>query len=247
MCDDGPGNWHQALELAKRASAQGITTIVATPHHRKGNYYNGAGQIAYLVQRMNERLREAGIPIHVVPGQEYHLTSALRDDYASQELQTIGHTRYLLIELSSRLSPRNLQASIRFLKDMNILPVIVHPERFAPFIENPSHIYKLVNEGVYMQLTAGSLVGQFGSDVQRTARLIAVRNWAHLLASDAHDLSKRGFRLREGFQLLEEWCGTETADRFKRNAMLAVNGKSLIAGVPANPHPKRRWLQFFSV
>lgn len=80
LCDDGPGNWAQSVEMARQAAGHGITTIVATPHHRKGNFLNGPSHISTLVKRLNERLQDEGVAIRVLAGQEYHLTAQLRAD-----------------------------------------------------------------------------------------------------------------------------------------------------------------------
>lgn len=87
-----------------------------------------------------------------------------------------------------------------------------------------------MKEGAYLQLTAGSLVGQYGPEAQRTAYWIASRNEAHLLASDAHDVFDRKNRLLEAYDWLVRELGSETAAKLQNNASLVVNDHPLLAG-----------------
>ncbi|WP_051318415.1 tyrosine-protein phosphatase [Cohnella thermotolerans] len=240
MCDDGPGNWAQSLAMARQAARYGITTIVATPHHRKGMYLNGSAHISTLVKGLNERLQDEDIPIRVLAGQEYHLTSLFKADLMAGEIVSISGTRYILIELPSHFYSWQLTASIRLLKRMNRLPILVHPERYGRFVQDPEKLFKYVKEGAYLQLTAGSIVGQFGPEVQRTAYWIAGRNWAHLLASDAHDTFERRNRLQEAYARLGRDFGTDAVARLQNNASLVLGDQPLFVGLLGLPQRSGR-------
>lgn len=242
-CDDGAGNWIQAEQMAKQAAEQGIRAIVATPHHRKGAFLNKPSHIQSLVDRLNERLMEASIPVSVYAGQEYHLTSMIKSDLATGDIQGVARTRYVLVELSSRLPPKLVPAYLRLLKEKSLLPVIVHPERYKPVVDNPSLLATWLKEGAYFQLTAGSVLGQFGSDIQRTAYTIAEYDLAHLLASDAHDCSLRGNRLQKGYSMLEQSFGRELTGRLQENARLLLQDQPLLIGVPKR-FQRAKWYEF---
>src|SRR5699024_4639619 len=46
-------------------------------------------------------------------------------------------------------------------------PIIVHPERNRTFMKHPNKLYGFVRNGALAQLTAASLVGKFGKNVQK--------------------------------------------------------------------------------
>ncbi|WP_315972047.1 CpsB/CapC family capsule biosynthesis tyrosine phosphatase, partial [Lactiplantibacillus plantarum] len=75
---------------------------------------------------------------------------------------------YLLLELPHEMVPSYLDEMIFQLSCEGITPVIAHPERNAQIIAEPQRLYKLAEDGVLAQVTATSLVGTFGEQVQRT-------------------------------------------------------------------------------
>ena len=56
--DDGPADPEQALAMCRSAAADGITTIVATPHMLDGVYRVTADQIRSGVEELKRLLRE---------------------------------------------------------------------------------------------------------------------------------------------------------------------------------------------
>jgi protein-tyrosine phosphatase len=164
---------------------------------------NASNKIITLVKRMNATLSFSDIPLTVVAGQEYHYGADFRKDFATGDLQTLGNSNCLPVELPSQETPKNPKLYLQFLRGKGIAPVIAHPERHLPFIREPERLYEFIAAGAICQLTAPSLVGHFGVEVQQVALLMARNQWIHLLASDAHDVTKRGFRLQEAFWLLD--------------------------------------------
>ncbi|WP_256758980.1 CpsB/CapC family capsule biosynthesis tyrosine phosphatase [Cohnella sp. WQ 127256] len=241
MCDDGPDHWDQSLEMAREAIRHGITEIIATPHHGKGNYINRSDKIRSLVNQMNNELGVANIPLKVWVGQEYHLGIHHRSDFEASDLQTLGDSKYVLVELPSRQTPKSLNSFINVLIANLYIPIIVHPERHVPFIRKPEKLYELIKLGVLFQLTAPSLIGHFGQSVQQAAWLMARNGWIHILASDAHDLNKRGFRLGEAYLLLESELGHDRVEILRANAQQLAHGGAIDRGTPVIPHRTKRW------
>ena len=66
----------------------------------------------------------------------------------------------------------NIEEAINTLYELQIrgiVPIIAHPERYKQFIKNPSQINLLIKEGMLFQVNAGSINGDFGRDVKKTA------------------------------------------------------------------------------
>ena len=103
--DDGPQSLEDSLEMARLAAADGITTIVATPHlfRRKSvdlSALNRPGDIRQAVDRFNEQLAEAEITLTVLPGCEVPLFPDIIKFIDEEQILTIndGH-RYICLEL----------------------------------------------------------------------------------------------------------------------------------------------------
>ena len=69
--------------------------------------------------------------------------------------------------------------------------LLAHPERCPAFQRDPARLERLVDAGVLVQITAGSMTGGFGSTVRRFTAALLREGLVHVVASDAHDAVKR--------------------------------------------------------
>lgn len=192
--DDGPGTLEESLEMAASFVAAGFTAVVATPHVIPGVYDNGREAILEGVAALQKELDAEKIPLKVYPGSECHVRPDLPQDLADGKLVTLGDSgRYLLVELPAQEFPPYAGEVLFRLLLNGVTPVLAHPERSAFFSGSPRSLAELVGKGVLVQVTAGSLAGLFGPQVQRTARRWLREGLVHFVASDAHG---NGHRLR---------------------------------------------------
>lgn len=216
--DDGAQDWRDALNLARAAAAEGITTIVATPHHANGVYTNDASAVGSAVDEMNDRLAAEGISLTVRPGQEIRIHDDLLEAWSRGELLTLAGSRYVLIELPSSRIPRGTLDLLHELKLMNLSPIIAHPERNAEIASHPERLAELVAAGACGQVTTHSLMGGFGRRIERIAWGLCRRGLIHLVSSDAHHVEKRGFLLRESYSKVSNVLGDNFELFFRKNA-----------------------------
>ena len=85
-----------------------------------------------------------------------------------------------------------------------IVPVIAHPERYIKFMKSPSLINEFVEEGFLFQLNIGSITGDFGKEVKKTAELFLKNKIYSFLGSDAHRDEKRNPNMSKGIEILKE-------------------------------------------
>lgn len=186
--DDGPRTMDESLEMCRIAVADGIKTIVATPHHNSP--YVDSQPAAVVLQRvaeLREELRKNEIPLEVLPGQEIHITENILEDIAQCRALTINNAgRFALIEMPNDSVPFFVKEVIVMLKAMGIIAIIAHPERNAQIQSEPLLLTRLIQEGAMTQITAGSLLGQFGLAAQKTATELLEIGFCHVLASDSH-------------------------------------------------------------
>lgn len=224
--DDGAADWEAALAMAQGAHRDGITTVIATPHHANGQYMNPAPSIRQAVELMNERLRQHGNPLLVLPGQEIRIYGDLLNDLEQGQLLSLADSRYILLEMPSSRVPRNMEEICHELIIQGFVPVIAHPERNAEIAADPSKLERLIELGSLGQVTAQSLAGVFGSKLQKLSLELCRRNAVHVLASDAHDNAHRPFGLSAAYVVLEKELGIASCDFFRRNAQqIVVNGE----------------------
>ena len=111
---------------------------------------------------------------------------------------------------------------------MGLSPIITHPERNALLRTKPERMYRWLHQGAYVQITAQSLTGRFGSAAQRRAEEWLDEDRVHFVASDAHNLKGRPLQLRAAFDAVAERRGEELAQAlFHDNPLAAFEGRGL--------------------
>ncbi|WP_314591360.1 CpsB/CapC family capsule biosynthesis tyrosine phosphatase [Paenibacillus terrigena] len=220
--DDGAANWNDAMNMARAAVAEGITTIIATPHHANGRYMNTASDVIEHVRHMNEQFKVMGVPLTLRSGQEIRLHRDLLDAWFRKELLPLAESRYVLIELPSSSIPKEMVELIHELNIMQLKPIIAHPERNAEIVRYPDRLAKLIEVGAYAQVTTHSLLGGFGRQIEKTAWLLCRRGLIHIVSSDAHHVERRGFRLREAYEVIRDRMGQPWEHYFLNNARCII-------------------------
>jgi protein-tyrosine phosphatase len=188
--DDGPATIEDTLALARAASAGGTRTMVATPHVN-WRYLNDGKTIAQRVAEVNARLATEGVALEVRAGAEIDLTRI--SDIAAGELArlALGDSRWLLIEPPFSAPVVGLDILFATLARQGFRVILAHPERCHAFHRDRGLLEALIDAGALASITAGSLVGRFGSEVRRFALALMRDGMVHNVASDAHDHLRR--------------------------------------------------------
>ncbi|HTN75995.1 MAG TPA: CpsB/CapC family capsule biosynthesis tyrosine phosphatase, partial [Pirellulaceae bacterium] len=179
--DDGARSWDEALEMAKIAFENGISTIIATPHQGGTFAHIRAERICAQIDEFRAQLALAGIPLHILPGADVRLGPDLLRDIARGETLTLGnHRRHLLLDLPhERYVPfHDLLADMQ---SAGLAIVLSHPERNQGLLKRRELVMQLVDHGCLMQVTSGSLLGTFGPQCQDLAVWMLGQGLAHFV------------------------------------------------------------------
>jgi len=232
--DDGPRSLEEALEMARLAVADGITTLVATPHlfRRKSVEFgdlNSPDDIRQAVARFNEKLVEEQIDLTVLPGCEIPLFIDIIKFIDDQRILTINDTkRYICLEMPDTVIPPATDDIIFQLHSRGITPIITHPERNLVFYEMPDKLRRFISLGCLAQITARSLTRGFGWGVSRFTRKLVRDGLVHLMASDAHNVAKRPPVMGDALKKLGKMVGERRArDMVETIPELVIRGEPL--------------------
>ncbi len=215
--DDGPATVTEAIALCQTLVDDGITTVFATPH-QLGRYdgANSASRIRQAVAALAVTLSEHGLPLTVLCGADARLDERLIALIESGQVLTLGDSRrYQLLELPHEVYVNPLRILVD-LKDRGMRAIITHPERHFHVQRDPRCVLPWLEQGAVLQLTAGSLLGDFGPLAQRIAWGLLKSGWAAVVATDAHNPELRPPRMsaaiaaiasRISFPLARQVCG----------------------------------------
>lgn len=195
--DDGPQSLEDSLEMARVAVADGITTMVATPHlfRRKSvnpKDLNRPDDILRAVSHFNEKLSEEGIELTVLPGCEIPLFPEIIQFVDEGRIVTLNDgQRYICLEMPDTVIPPATEDIIFQLNSRGLTPIITHPERNPVFYEMPNKLTRLISLGCLAQITARSLTRGFGWGVSRFTKRLVREGLVQVMASDAHSVAHR--------------------------------------------------------
>ena len=250
--DDGPKDLDIALALARRAYEGGVRTATVTPHHMPGLYENTAPQIRRYVERLQQIYEREGIDIALLPGQEAYPEGDLRERLERGELQTLGDSCYLLVDLPQQDCPFYLEQLLFSLQAQGIQPILAHPERNRELRHRPERLEAMVRAGIRAVMSAGSMHGAFGPSAQRAAHEFLRRGLLQMVASDAHHPDGPAFFPVHNRPLIASIVGPErTVEIMERNPQRVLASQeipvTLFDDAPAAPERKPGfWARLFS-
>ncbi|MGA2466482.1 MAG: CpsB/CapC family capsule biosynthesis tyrosine phosphatase, partial [Thermodesulfobacteriota bacterium] len=106
--DDGARNMDDALEMCRIAQADGIHTLVASPHCRNGVYHNDQAKILAALESLKEALDRERISLKLLPGVDILIHPELVEFFDQNPKLLLGG-RYVLLELPNQSIPPHTQ------------------------------------------------------------------------------------------------------------------------------------------
>jgi protein-tyrosine phosphatase len=209
--DDGAPDLATAINMARAFAADGVTIVACTPHILPGLYHNSGPQIRRATAQLQQVLFEQGIPLHLVTGADNHVVPEFLAELRSGKLLSLADTRYILVEPPHHVAPPRLEELFFSLVAAQYVPILTHPERLTWISANYAAVTRLSASGTWLQITAGSLAGDFGRNARYWAEKLLDEGRVHLLATDAHDVDKRPPNLGRGRELAARRVGDAEA------------------------------------
>ncbi|MGA2034077.1 MAG: CpsB/CapC family capsule biosynthesis tyrosine phosphatase [Thermoguttaceae bacterium] len=232
--DDGPRTREEAILLCRKIVEDGVTTTIATPH-QLGRYYraNSAVKVRQAVNELAAELARENIALEILPGADVRVDERVIELLDAGEVLTLADRgKYLLLELPHELFVEP-QPLLTALIRRGIRPIMTHPERY-PYLQGSLEIINhWVGQGAVIQITAGSLLGDFGPAAFEMAWEMTRCGLVGVVATDAHDHQRRAPRLSAAIARL--WA--EMGSQFARhvcllNPLAVLDGQDIRSEVP---------------
>jgi protein-tyrosine phosphatase len=216
-----------SLEMARLARADGITTVVCTPHILPTVYENKGPEIKASVTVLQQELLAAGIQLDLLSGADVHMVPDLLSRLGDGRIITLADSRYLLLEPPHHVMPPQFDDCIFRLQSAGYVAILTHPERLSWIESQFPLIRRMVQMGLWIQLTAGSLTGRFGRRPRYWAERMLDQGLCHVIATDAHDTSTRPPHLARAQAMVENRLGAaEAANIFRIRPRGVIDNES---------------------
>ncbi len=208
--DDGPRTPEDSLALARVLHADGVSTVVCTPHWSRA-FPTAWPDVLAATEQARLDLAAAGVELELVPASELSPAVAVTAPLELIAERAIGG-RYVVVEAVADTPAPFFASVLDRLRPAELVPVFAHPERSRAVQRDPALLAASRRDGALVQTVAPSLVGRWGRDVARTAWALVERDLTDLVGSDAHGVRSRRSHLLEAATALAQRVGRERAE-----------------------------------
>lgn len=222
--DDGPQTLEEAVAMCRMAADDGCEAMVATPHQRRGEWWNADREA--LAALAGEVQHAVGAGFRVLLGGEVHVDSGLLAEVEKLPdgggILPLAGSRYLLIEFGSYGTEAEASHLVHELVVAGWRPIVAHPE-FIPWLSaDIPLVARLVALGATTQVTAMSVTGDFGRRPQADAFALMQAGLVHFVASDSHGTRRRPPGLKRAYYMVAGRWGEGVARRLVADNPRAV-------------------------
>jgi protein-tyrosine phosphatase len=238
--DDGACDLAMSLAMARLAVADGITAIVCTPHVTPGLYDNSTDNITNAVETLRLALADTEIALELCVGADVHIAPDLVRRLSEGEIPTIAGGDYFLFEPSHDVPPPHLVDFCQTILASGLHPVLTHPERLAWIEGHYNIIEELCRAGVVMQVTAGSITGDFGKRPRYWAERMLEEDRVDILATDAHNITGRPPVLSKARDVVAARLGDKKATFMVEGGPAMILGNLLLPAKAIRPASIKR-------
>ncbi|WP_143247602.1 tyrosine-protein phosphatase [Agaribacterium haliotis] len=215
--DDGASTLDDSVAMLRMAEEQGVTQLLATPHIHPGRFDNSIKNIVAAFEALYERVKKERLNLKLGFAAEVRLCPELMPMLANECLPFVGtfqaDKKVLLLEFPHTHIPPGTERMVDWLQGKGVLPLLAHPERNQEACELPSVLTPFMQRECMLQLTASSLLGQFGLASEQLAWQLLESGREVVVASDMHNLGKRAPRMKEAYELVSQRLGLAYAQR----------------------------------
>jgi len=203
--DDGSRNVEMSIAMLRAEAAQGIRTVIATPHFYPR--YETPEHFLEKRKRAVQRLREAmgmhGDLPEIQVGAEVYFFPGISESEVLSQL-TIGGKGCILLEMPPPPWTQSMYREIEgIFEKQGITPIIAHVDRYIRPLKThgiPEHLAQLpvlvqANAGFFQRMPTRSM-----------ALNLLKQDEIHLLGSDCHNLDTRAPNLGRTVEIIRKKC-----------------------------------------
>jgi protein-tyrosine phosphatase len=226
--DDGAPDADTGFAMLRTLAAVGYDTVAATPHQRAGHFEPTSEAIHAAHRAMAARLAAAHVPVRLALGAENYWDAVFYERWKSDTIPRYDDGRAFLFEIVRDELPVRFEESLFQITIGGKLPVMAHPERYAPFWTAPDRLADL-GRRIALVVDLGAISGYHGTRERRAARDLVANRIAHAVASDVHSTSDVR-AAAEGIAWIKKKLGDDAARR-----LLDENPRAILAGELPDP------------
>lgn len=224
--DDGSKDFQMSIRMLEIAVASKTTDIILTPHNKPERRNIYTTEINDVVEQLQKYCISKGINIKFYPGNEIYYRMDVGERIESGKATTMAGSKYVLLEYNPTDDWAYIKNGVDDMLSRGYVPIIAHVERYMAVLDDIDRAYELVNKGCYLQVNAGSVMGDFGYSAKSFSRKLLKANLVSFVASDAHEDKKRTPRMDHCIKYIDKKFGPEMVKKiFEDNPLMVVEDR----------------------
>lgn len=234
--DDGSRDEATMHRMVDMAYADGTRILCLTPHFCPALFGDNSEKALEAFAQLQRYTAENYPDLQLYLGSELRFMPSCFSALESGQCRTLNGTDYVLVDFSAGESPKAIIRGLTQLMSMGYTPVLAHAERYRNL--TAAQIADLSRDGVWIQVNAASILGNFGlGDCRRAATLLR-RRLADLVASDSHSAGTRNPKLSRAYRAVKAFTSVNYANALFRDNPCRLLGSSL-PGAESTVKPER--------
>ncbi len=226
--DDGAKDFETSMKMLRIAKENAVSKIILTPHNKPMHHNASPATIKRLAAELQDRIAGEGLDIQVFTGNEIYYRSDILEILEAGEVCTMAGSFYVLTEFGPMDDYDYIRNAVYKITSGGYQPILAHVERYANICSKIERTEELVKMGAYLQINAGSIMGQFGLGTKQLTQRLLRQRLVHFVASDAHDEEKRGPQLKKCSEYISRKFGEIYArEVLYDNPMCVINDQYL--------------------
>ena len=218
--DDGVRSAEEAKELCGLLADMGFDTVCATPHQKVGSFVPTREQIDLAYVETKQATAER---LSLLLGAENFWDELFLSRTPKGEEPTYTGARAFLFEVHTQQLPPRFEEALFQLQLKGRLPVMAHPERYAPFWHARERL-AAIGRSTALVVDLGALSGAHGRQQAVSAKWLVESGVAHAVATDVHSVADAKVAAA-GMAWIEKQLGADALTR-----LLDENPRHILEG-----------------
>lgn len=220
--DDGAKALAESMALTDVLERMGFEVVCATPHQKQGWFVPTREAIDGAWAEVKGGLAQRGSKLELRLGAENFWDELFLERAQNGQQPTYTGGKAFLFELDTRMAPPRFDEQLFQIRVRGLLPVMAHPERYAPFWDGDR--YQALGRSAALVVDLGALDGAHGKRECTAARRLVEEGLCHAVASDVHTVADAR-SAGAGIAWIKKRLGDETVQR-----LLADNPRRILQG-----------------
>ena len=205
--DDGAKTEKDTRDLLEESYRQGVRTIIATPHRRRGMFETDIEIIKENFKRVEEIATEVAEDLRVYLGSEVYYKEGEIEKIESGVYPRLADTDYVLVEFPYEMRYKEIHRALNKIILLGLTPVVAHVERYNDVDEKG--VQEFINMGVYIQVNAASvlkpkLIGDKHKSYKKRAKKYLDEDSRRTYMKEAYDIIEKKYGPTIAYELFEK-------------------------------------------